>query len=185
MRRRSKQYEHPTLFISGNVAQRVPLFRLWREANQMVVENLDFYRSKYGFLLYGYVVMPDHYHVLVRVRPGTSLIPLLRDFKSAVGKQVVEGLARAGLPQLLERFRLRTQLRRSKDARFRILQADNDIVEVFTPRILRGKLEYMHNNPVKEGLVARPDEWMYSSCRAYEHGIQEPIRVDRLGALDN
>jgi REP element-mobilizing transposase RayT len=183
MRRRHKRYEHATLFISGNVSHRVPLFRVWPKANEIFLENLEFYRNKYGFQLRGYVLMPDHYHLLVTLKEGTSLANLLRDFKSSVGKQVVEGLSQSQRTELLERFRLPSSPRRRKDARYRVLQYDNYIVEVFTPRILCGKLEYMHSNPVKKGLTERPGDWEYSSWSAYELDKQAPLRVDRFTEL--
>lgn len=181
MRRRSKRYEHPTLFISGNVARRVPLFRLWPEANEIFLGNLIFYRKKYGFLLRGYVLMPDHY--LLTLKPGTSLVSLLRDFKSFVGKQIVNRLQVSDRFDLLQRFRIGVPPRRRKDPQYRILQADNNIVEVFTPEILRGKLQYMHNNPVKKGLVGQPGEWEYSSWGTYELGEETPVRIDRVDGL--
>ena len=49
MRRRSKRYEYPTLFISGNIAHRIPLFTLCPEANEIFLANLNFYRRKYEF----------------------------------------------------------------------------------------------------------------------------------------
>lgn len=183
MKRRSKHYEHPTLFISGNIARRVPLFRVWPEANRIFVKNIDFYRKKFGFLLLGYVLMPDHYHLLLTIKPSTSMVAFLRDFKSFVGRQIVVGLGKTGRDDLLKRFRLAGQPRRRKDARYKVLQPDNHIVEVFTPRVLRNKLEYIHNNPVKKGLVSQPGQWKYSSWRAYELSDETPIRIDRLDGL--
>lgn len=183
MKRRSKHYQHPTLFISGNVARRIPLFRLWPEANKIFTDNFDFYRGKYGFQLRGYVLMPDHYHLLVTLKSGTALTALLRDFKSSVGRQIVDSLKRSNQTELLERFRLHAAPRRRKDPHHQILQYDNDIVEVFTPRILLGKLRYMHNNPVTKGLVVQPGEWEYSSWCAYELGQENPIRIDRIDGL--
>lgn len=180
MKRRAKRYQHPTLFISGNVAHRVPLFQLWPRANAIFIQTLDFYRRKYRFLLHGYVVMPDHYHLLLTVQPGTSLVDLLRDFKSYVGKETVRGLRRANHTKVLERFHLSTPVRRRKDLRYHVLQSDNDIVEVFSPAILRRKLQYMHANPVKKGLVAQIADWKYSSWRAYESGEPSPLAVDRI-----
>ncbi len=180
MKRRSKQYEHSTLFISGNVSNRVPLFTLFPEANQVFLSTLEFCRQKYGFALHGFVIMPDHYHLLVTVKPGTSLPSLLRDFKSFVGKTVVERLARAGCNTLLERFRLAQPLRRRKDPAYRVLQYDNDVLEVYSPRVAWDKIEYMHANPVKKGLARTPSEWHYSSWGAYSQGGQTSIPVDRI-----
>jgi putative transposase len=185
MRRRSKCYEHPTLFISGSVVGRVSLFRQWPKANESFTDSLDFCRNKYGFRLHGYVLMPDHYHLLLTLKAGTSLSDLLRDFKSYVGKTIVEHLRESGEVALLKAFRIATHPRRRKDPRYHVLQADNDIVEVLTERILHGKLEYMHNNPVKKGLVAQPGDWRYSSWRAYELREETPLRIDKIGALSS
>ncbi len=183
MKRRSKRYEHPTLFISGNIAHRIPLFTLCPKTNENFLANLNFYRRKYEFLLHGYVLMPDHYHLLLTLKPGTSLADLLRDFKSYVGRQVVDCLTESSRTDLLERLRLTSRPRRRKDARHQILQHDNDIVEIFTPRIFRGKLQYMHDNPVKKGLVGEPGDWKYSSWSAYERSEESLFRVDKIDAL--
>lgn len=184
MKRRGKKFEHHTLFVSGAVSGRVPLFQYFLEANEIFLTNLDFYRSKYGYQLRGYVIMPDHYHLLLTVQPGTSLPDLLRDFKSQVGRQVLDRLKSAGKLSLLRRFQLQSPPKRTKDPRHRILQYDNDIVEVFTREICRGKLRYMHNNPVAKGLVSAPSDWPYSSWKVYHAEVDAPIQVDKIGALE-
>lgn len=180
MKRRSKRYEHPTLFISGNVSRRIPLFTLFPEANQIFLNTLAFCREKYGFALHGFVIMADHYHLLVTLKPGTSVSALLRDFKSYVGKRIVETLAQTGRRELLERFRLAKAPQRRKDALYRVLQYDNNLLEVFTPSVLRTKLDYMHANPIKKGLARDPAQWHYSSWGAYSATGRAPIHIDRM-----
>lgn len=182
MKRRSKRYEHPTLFISGNVSRRIPFFTLFPEANPIFLSTLAFCRKKYGLALHGFVIMPDHYHLLITVKPGTSVSALLRDFKSYVGKSIVEKLAQTGRRELRERFRLAKERQRPKDALYRVLQYDNDIVEISTPSLLRSKLGYMHANPVKKGLARNPSEWQYSSWGAYSKTGRTPIHIDRIPA---
>ena len=184
MKRRGKRFAHSTLFISGAVAERIPLFRIFPQANEVLLANLDFYRDKYGYSLRGYVIMPDHYHLLLSVRAGTSLPDLLRDFKSQVGRQILRGLRHSGKESLMKRFELSKPRKRNKDPHHRVLQHDNDVVEFFTREIYLGKLRYMHDNPVKKGLAAHPQGWPYSSWRAYHTGEDGPIRIDKLGALE-
>lgn len=102
----------------------------------------------------------------------------LRDFKSYVGKQVVERLRAAGALELLERFRSPSRPKRRRDPTYRVLQPDNDDRAVYSERFLRQKLEYIHNNPWKDGLVERTVDYPWSSCRAYMTGEPYPIAID-------
>ncbi|MFQ5663375.1 MAG: transposase [Terriglobia bacterium] len=166
MRRRDKSGDRGWLFITGATYRRLPLFQV-REYCGIFLENLRFYRKKYGFDVAGYVLLPDHYHLLLAMPTEVALPVMLRDFKSAVGKQVVEALKKNGQEQLLRGLSLPGVPRRRKDARFRVLQADNYIKRVFTEKFLQQKLDYIHTNPVREGLVQKPLEYPYSSARWY------------------
>ena len=46
-------------------------------------------------------------------------------------------------------------------------------------RDIHEKLAYIHANPVRRGLVSEPSAWQWSSARAWETGVDEPIRIDR------
>ena len=87
MRRRHKSSEYPVHLISGYVRYRVPLFELRPDIARLFMEALCFYRRKYGLQIFGYVVMPDHYHLLLGFPPVLRISNFLRDFKSYVGKQ--------------------------------------------------------------------------------------------------
>lgn len=127
-----------------------------------------FYRRKYGYDVLGYALLPDHYHLLLAIPPDVTLPSLLRDFKSAVGKQIVDSLARRCRRALLHRLRIARPPRRWKDARFRVLQADNFIKRIRSEKFFRQKLNYIHANPVRHGLVERTIDYPYSSARWYE-----------------
>jgi len=133
MKRRGKLHKLPTLFISGNLSRRIPLFRVFFEANRIFLDTLEFRRRKYGFKLRGFVLMPDPYHLLLTASPNTSLSALLRDFKSFVGLTISQRLARAGGNDLLQRFQLARPLQHRKNPRYRVLQYDNNILEVYHP----------------------------------------------------
>ena len=53
-----------------------------------------------------------------------------------------------------------------------------DNVLVYSPKAFRTKLEYIHNNPVKAGLVGKPEDWKYSSARNYLLDDHSIIYVD-------
>ncbi len=61
---------------------------------------------------------------------------------------------------------------------YQFWQHDNHPIVLFSPEVTRQKLDYLHNNPVRAGFVNQPDEWLYSSAKAYF--TKEPPLLDVL-----
>jgi len=104
----------------------------------------------YEFDVVGYVVMPEHVHLLVS-EPGKGLLAVgLQALKLSVAK-------RAGQRPFW--------------------QARYYDFNVFTEAKRLEKLHYMHANPVKRGLVASPEDWPWSSYRYYQTGVQGTVKI--------
>jgi putative transposase len=113
-------------------------------------------RTQYLFTVLGYVVMPEHFHLLISE-------PVIGD-PSKVMLSLKRGVARELLPALREPYP-ETRIAHFWQRRFYDFN-------VFTARKQREKLLYMHHNPVKRGLVKRPEDWKWSSYRYYAFGEQ-------------
>ena len=122
--------------------------------------------------------MPDHYHLLLWFPPDRGLANFFRDFKSLVGKRIVEWLRAEKLDKLLARFQLKRSPRRDKDARYCILQYNSYVKALDRSRPLRQKIGYIHLNPVRERLAPSPDAYPYSSARAYAGKGLSIVKVD-------
>ena len=120
------------------------------EARTKFVEILEQTRQKYLFQINGYVVMPNHVHLLIS-EPETS--PL--------------SLAIQILKQRFSRTRTEDHVWEPRYYDF----------NVFTQRKRIEKLRYMHRNPVKAGLVEKPEDWPWSSYRAYASNEPHPVRI--------
>ena len=168
------------MFITGATYRRIPLFRA-RESCEIFLENLRFYRKKYRFDVGGYVLLPDHYHLLLGMPEEVAVQDLLRDFKSAVGRQIIDALKKSKKDRLRQRWSAPQLPRRRKDARFQVLQADNYIKRVFSETFFRQKLDYIHVNPVREGLAQNAADYPYSSARWY--ASQEDEQAQWQGPL--
>ena len=104
----------------------------------------------YQFDVFGYVVMPEHVHLLLS-EPGKDLLAVgLQALKISVSK-------------------------RAEERPF--WQARYYDFNVFTRSKLVEKLDYMHWNPVKRGLVEKPEDWRWSSCRYYRTGVQGRVKI--------
>ncbi len=114
--------------------------------------ELEAVRLRYGFVVAGYVLMPEHVHLLVN-EPGRSTL--------AVAIQVLKQMTSRKLKPRGE-----TQFWQRRYYDFNVW-SDEKRIE---------KLRYMHRNPVKRGLVAKPEDWPWSSFRHYATG--------EIGALE-
>ena len=128
-------------------------------------------RRRYGFVLVGYVVMPEHVHLLISE-------PERRN-PSVVMQAIKQGFAR----RLLARLRNREHCDRLSLWSWAVKSGHiwqvrfYDFV-VFSDKKRVEKLRYMHRNPVKRGLVLAPEEWAWSSYRHYAYDEDGPVLVN-------
>ena len=157
-------------FITFTCYQRRALRGGVRSRN-LAAKILDEVRAKYGFALVGYVLMPEHVHLLINELPSVRPARIIQVFKQRVSRQMRER-GRPPRGQLALRFsEERTELRRFWQRRYYDFN-------VYSKEKLREKLDYMHANPVEEKLVTHPRDWPWSSWTFYERG-EGPIAMDR------
>jgi len=126
-------------------------------ARSLFVKVLAELRAKYGFFLVGYVVMPDHVHLLISEPPRATPSVVLKALKQRVARYLRKNKRHVSAAQLPPSFmNAGVGLARFWQPRF----CD---FNVYSRHKKREKLEYMHGNPVKRGLVKSPDAWMWSS----------------------
>ena len=142
-------------FITFNLAMRVS--HLTPAERDVVLETLDDIREPLDFLNLGYVVMPDHVHLLLLPR-RVSLVRILRDLKSKTGFALARTSGRNG--KVWQQSYFDFICRRLRD--------------------VSNKLDYIHQNPVKVGLVQKPEDWKWSSYAYYAKIGAPPVTIDLL-----
>ncbi len=142
-------------FVTTNVARGVVPFS--PAERDLVLAALGAQRTPRSFWLFGYVVMPDHLHLLLAPQER-SLIRVLRDLKGKTGYEIGRRRCTSG-PTWQPRY------------------FDHIIRRV---REFREKLEYIHQNPVQAGLVSQPGDWQWSSYRFYAKSGLAPVVPDNL-----
>jgi putative transposase len=157
-------------FITTSCYQRQPLLSGPRDRD-LFLRVLEQVRRRYQFVLVGYVVMPEHIHLLVSEPERAN--------PSVVMQALKQGFAR----RLFRRWRARQNDRQAclwdaaLTARHIWQRRFYDFV-VSTERKRVEKLRYIHRNPVKRGLVLEPDQWRWSSYRHYAYGEAGPVLVN-------
>ncbi len=160
-------------FVTFSCYQRQPLLGT-AHARDCFLGTLDRVRSKRNFLLLGFVVMPEHVHLLVSEPPGSNPSIALQVLKQQVSRTLRKGHERAPAGKLRVKF-AEGQVEEKHFWQRRFYDFN-----VWSEEKFREKLEYMHNNPVKRGLVVHPKDWPWSSWGHYALGVPGLIRVDSL-----
>jgi len=161
------------------------------------VANIRHYQEIYQFKIYGYVIMPTHFHWIVQIEPNRGTISdimrdikkftawdvmeiepnrgtisdIMRDIKKFTAWDVMEALEHDGRDALLRLFKQKAvglQQRR----KFWMSRFDDEFIR--NREMILTKLEYIHNNPLKAGLAVNQEDYKYSSARNYilrDHSI--------------
>jgi len=114
----------------------------------LLIETFFWMDSQKRFSLGAFVIMPDHYHIVIILNAQNTLSAEMKSMGSFTSREINKALGRTG--QLWK-----------KGYYDRAIRKTEDIKEIF---------DYIHNNPVRKGLVDHPDKWPYSSMnpRYYE-----------------
>ena len=156
-------------FITCSSYRRMPLLRDARKRDQFLA-LLEQVRKRYRFVVVGYVVMPEHIHVLLsEPEVGTP---------STVMQVLKQRTARALLPKIRKQDARQARIFAELPGREPFWQARFYDFNVWTDRKKGEKLRYMHENPVKRGLVVAPEDWRWSSCRFYAFDEAGLVRVN-------
>lgn len=156
-----------TYFVTMQVVNWVDIFTR-KEYRDIVIKNLDYCIKNKGLEIFAYVIMYNHIHLIVRTK-NHNLSGILRDFKGYTTKQIVKHFStntESRRKWLSEIFQEEAS-RNSRNIKYQIWTHENHCVEVFSNDFFDQKREYIHNNPVKAGIVEKPEDYLYSSARNY------------------
>jgi putative transposase len=155
-------------FITCSCYRRQQLFRSER-ARDCFLSILEQVRQRYHFVAVGYVVVPEHIHLLI-TEPEIGN-------PSTVMQVLKQRTAQALLPKRKRRHPCQRELLTEENRRA-FWQARFYDFNVWTTKKRIEKLRYMHRNPVKRGLVETPEQWRWSTYRFYLVGESGPVSIN-------
>lgn len=154
-------------YITTSCYRRRPLLEA-AARRDLLVRVLEQVRRRYRFVVVGYVVMPEHIHLLLS-EPE-------RGNPSTVMQALKQGFARRILGRL--RSPVAAEPRCECDGEEHIWQHRFYDFVLWTAQKRQEKLHYIHQNPVRRGLVERPEQWRWSTARHYLLGESGPVLVN-------
>ena len=175
-RKRCKRWDipHDVHCLTFSCFHRQPFLRSDRSCRWFAQALLDA-KDKHPFDLWAYVLMPEHVHLVLWPQEGTLISPLLKAIKLPVTNRCLQWVRRY-CPDFLPWMEDR---RLGGPCAHRFWQRgggyDRNLRSV---RDVHEKIRYIHANPVRRGLVRRPEEWFWSSAATYETARPGPIPLD-------
>jgi len=134
---------------------------------QIVAETIVRERRRLGFLLFGYVLMPDHWHALIWTPSPITISDVLQNVKRVSSFKI-------------------NRLRRTRGSRWQHQFWDRFVRDT---KEFGERLEYMHMNPVRKGLVEKPEQWRWSSYNNFSLDksivARCPTQIDYVHLPDN
>ena len=149
-------------FITFCCYQRRPLLASARARN-LAVQILKEVRARYRFALVGYVIMPEHLHLLISESGSARPSTILQVFKQRLARRM---RARKRTPK----GQLRLRFPNGENLLRRFWQRRYYDFNVYSRAKVVEKLHYMHSNPAREKLVSHPGDWPWSSWCFYYRG---------------
>jgi putative transposase len=116
------------------------------------MQKIELYRIRDKADIHAFVIMPNHFHLLIGIPEGSSISSYMRDLKKRIAYEYFKVFNLSPVKFWQGRF---------------------DCFDITSEETYNTKLNYIHYNPVKKGLVERPEDWEYSSARFYPQVIEE------------
>ena len=166
--------DSPAYYITSVTNNRLPVFQT-SKLKDSVCSAIGEVRKSANLLLFAYVIMPDHFHLLV----GTSKEPseALRYVNGITSRRVIDYLKKGNFESSLQKLRRAEAERQHK---YSLWDHHPNLKRITDEGVFMQKVHYIHNNPVRAGLVERAEDYLWSSVRCWNKCPREdePLLMD-------
>ncbi|MEQ1606172.1 MAG: transposase [Pyrinomonadaceae bacterium] len=166
--------DNPFYFITSVTHHRLPVFRT-DEFKKIMAAALDEARKSAEFLIFAYAIMAEHFHIITESKLSQS--DTLRYLNGISARRVIGHLKENGYEKSLAKLRTETKKREYKHT---LWEHHSNTFEIKSEAVLMQKVNYIHQNPVEEGLVEMVEDYLYSSARIWKGCPREnePLEMD-------
>ena len=135
----------------------------------VIVDSLKYCQENKGLEIFSWCLMPNHLHLIARSSGKELLADIIRDFKKFTSRKIVNQIiddpeSRRGW--MLNYFEYSGKYLKAI-RKYKFWQSGNHAKIIYSPKFFYNTLDYIHNNPIKEMIVAKPEDYIFSSARNY------------------
>jgi REP element-mobilizing transposase RayT len=168
-------------YCTFSIVEWLPVF-ISEAACKLITDSLNYCHRSKGLHTNAYVIMPTHVHGVFfhESLQSTALEKVITDLRKFTGRQIAD-FAEASLPPSFGKV---LEQQAGEDRARRVWQPTRHPVQLETESFWRSKLDYLHANPVRKGLVHRPEDWRFSSASHWLGKPQTPPNDVILTAIE-
>jgi REP element-mobilizing transposase RayT len=150
-----------------------------KDYRDIVIESLTYCQQQKGLNLYAFVIMFNHIHLLAQSETG-DLSGFVRDFKNFTSRRILDIVENG-----IESRRDWLKMVFAYHGKFKDKQAnqiwthENHAELIYSPQFIVQKINYIHENPVRAGIVENAEDYIYSSARNYA-GLSAEMKITLL-----
>jgi putative transposase len=172
-------------YLTANIYRKARIFDSERYKSKFI-QTLGNLRTELGFKIIGYVLMPEHCHLLISPGPPANPSQIMQKLSECTANFILRNLRQnVSFPwcqRMLKRFELPPAVHHH--AHCRVWNRRGYDMNVWSEKKIHEKFDYMYNNPVVRGLVAQPGNWRWSSWRHYCLEDSSVLAMDRMPFQD-
>ena len=174
-------------FFTSKIAESTSVFGS-QKPKEILLDLMNFYREEYKTKIQAYVIMPTHLHLIVNSQEGGNIKLFIQNLLRKSSIRIVEYFEE-NLQQKIGGMNFELILKGFRDhanppSQHAVWKEKPRGVPIYTDRVMKIKLDYIHNNPVRAGLVGEPQDYIYSSFGNYYLNDQSIFRVNTIDILN-
>jgi REP element-mobilizing transposase RayT len=169
-------------FVTFQIVKWIDIFtrKVYRD---IVIDSLRFCQQRKGLNVFAFVIMSNHVHLLIRSERG-RLSDTIREIKSYTAKKMLEAMntvAESRREWMLDLFEFSAK-QHKRDETYQVWTHENHAEIAYGNQFVDSKVTYIHENPVRAGMVEKAEDYLYSSARNYAglNGVLDVIHVANL-----
>ena len=178
-------------FVTFQIVKWIDIFtrKIYRD---IVIDSLRFCQTNKSLEIYAFVVMSNHLHLLLRSEKS-ELSNTIKEFKSFTAKQILKAIdtePESRREWMLNLFEFSAK-QHKRNEKYQIWTHENHAEIVYGNQFMDSKINYIHENPVRAGLVENAEDYLYSSARNYAdlEGVLDviivPQAIERIKLMRN
>ena len=156
----------------------------------IVIDSLRFCQQNKSLEIYAFVVMSNHIHLLIRSEIG-KLSNTIKEIKSFTAKKILEAVnteSESRREWMLNLFEFSAK-QHKRNEKYQVWTHENHAEIIYSNQFMDIKIKYIHENPVRAGIVEKEEDYLYSSARNYAgldsvlDVIVSPLSIERIGLM--